>query len=137
MKRLIYILFLVCSPLLGQYPGMHNGSIGTMNGHNGRIQADDIPTSPESSTPESPEVDTFNVLRSLDFDVFAVQDSVSTDTISAHVSGYYDLIGDGDGIAEYMSIIEMANGDRVAKAIYLINQCCTENTDDDWDGVGS
>ena len=133
MRNLFTIIFLfIAVSLSAQYRTVNNGiTVTNGNGYTVTAQADNIPTSPDN-----PTADTFNVLRSLDFDIFAVQDSVPTDTLSELIEGYYDLIGDGDGIAEYMSIIEMANGDRVAKATYLINQCCTESTDDDWDGGG-
>lgn len=119
MKNLFYILLFICSVSFGQYRVT--------------IQADNIPTSPES-----PE-DTFDVwidiLQEEDFEDFAVTAlhtatapvGIPNDSLEANFA-HFESLGSDSGndpdIADNADIV-LFDGSNVMKSWYVKDQCCT------------
>ena len=130
MNKLLTILFLVVAvSLSAQYTVKHQGKIVKYNGQVVKAQTDNIPTSPDD-IPVNP--DSITVYRSLDFDIFSVEDSVSEATVVSHIPDMYDPFTQ-NGQFPYWNIVTNATDDRVSEMIYPEVQCCFPYNDDNFD----
>lgn len=129
MRKLIYILLFVVVPLSAQHTGTYNGKIGTYNGHIIKVQADDIPTSPENPTE-------FTIINQTSFSEFAPglstaarwQTYLNSSDISSSWLRDSTRIIDGDTVeAMYIMAVYNSNGTSAHGRMFLNG---SDNTDD-------